>query len=145
MTESTTPTDPTAQQSTVSGRVRGAVADLVDRLLTIASGGRFPTQAVRRQLGTLGNLLKQGATALVTRIDAALAESDISVHSSDHRLQILGNDTGVQSIEATLREAFEDTDLHVYFDRDVGLDVEFQDASTSPEGTDSIEQSRSEE
>ncbi len=67
--------------------------------------------------------VRASAGRLLGAVDSTLAHSDIRVELSDHTLEIDGNDTGVQTVEATVVDAVNDSTLYVDYDRAQGLNI----------------------
>lgn len=77
----------------------------------------------------------QGAfNVLQTVVDVLedyISENDFNIQISEHQIRVTGDEDGLRKVETDLHEALKGQDVHIDYDRQGGLSIEFNNSNNS--------------
>jgi len=112
----------TALFSSVDANVRNKLSNTV----TVA-GER--SGDLRTQLESVGQRTAEVARPVLNSVKDHIEDNDIDVTITGNKIHIEGDEEGLKNVEADLKEALENTPVHVEYDRDDGINLEVGDQS----------------
>lgn len=129
MTDDDQQDKPLAKKRAALRETLGDIAGQVsDRAIAAVELADRTADSLQDRLATLNDDATAALGTVIRIVDKQIADSDIAIRIGENRVKIVGDETGLQSIEAELQDALEGTDFHLDYDREGGIDIVLREA-----------------